>query len=149
MKFRQSINRSAYVQIIQEWDSCIQCSIGSWAYRHVFGKGSLHPTIMFIGEAPGKSEDVMGRPFTGVSGHLLHHAIGEAGGIKFRTFFTNLVCCRPTDSEGGNNRPPSQSEISNCKIRLYRTIFLLNPKIIVLLGRVPQQILMADTDLYK
>ena len=151
MVMREKLNakRTAYNQTVHEWDACQQCTIGLWAYRHVFGKGSLYPYVMFIGEAPGKSEDVMGRPFTGIAGGLLHYAINEAGGNPARIFYTNLLCCRPTDEEGGHNRQPNDAEINNCKIRLFRTILLVDPRIIVLLGKVPQRVLMDDPQLKK
>ncbi len=141
--------RVQYDQIVDAWNSCARCPISEHAHTHVFGKGSLQPQVIFIGEGPGKTEDLDGMPFTGVSGQLLDKAIKMAGRSSdspqdtypVRVFFTNLVACRPCDRLGGGNRAPSETEIKNCSDRLRETVDLLKPKVVCLLGAVPRKAL--------
>ncbi len=117
--------------------------------------------ILMIGEGPGKGEDALGRPFVGRAGKLLRTALYDAGlwkgndissfpyhmltgGVDVTVGFTNLVCCRPTDRMGGENRPPSEDEVNNCSDRLKRTIELVSPYAIVLLGLVAQEHFHTD-----
>lgn len=128
------------------WKDCSHCNIGADAYRHVFGRGTMPCEVMFIGEAPGRSEDALGKPFVGVAGQLLYKAIAKSIEGKERPpdiFFTNLICCRPTD-KNGRNRAPSFQEVSNCSPRLDETIRILNPQIIITLGNVPAQYLLPQ-----
>lgn len=136
-------------ELTDRYESCVLCPIGTLAHTHVFGRGHLSPEILFIGEGPGKLEDIKGLPFVGLAGQLLVSAIREAGGQPINTmgplpvkcFFTNLVCCRPCDNAGTANRPPSEKEILNCKERLQQTVQLLVPKMIVLLGTISKKAL--------
>jgi DNA polymerase len=96
----------------------------------VFGEGSPGAEILFIGEAPGAEEDKQKRPFVGRSGQLLRKNIREAGLKEEDVFITNIVKRRPPD-----NRDPSQDEIGSYKPYLARQIEIINPKVIVTLGR--------------
>jgi DNA polymerase len=135
-----------------KYKNCTLCPIGGWAHKHVFGKGHPHPDVLFIGEGPGKMEDVTGLPFVGLAGQLLDQALRMAGGgegtkdepFPFRCYFTNLVSCRPCDAEGEKNRPPSDVEISNCGDRLKQTVIAVAPNVVVLLGRTARETLSAD-----
>src|SRR6266446_4488811 len=124
-----------YQKMKQDWKNCKICPIGKEAYYHVFGRGSIPCDIMFIGEAPGRSEDSLGQPFVGVAGHLLDSAIVQAKSLtRFnpRMFFTNLLCCRPV-AEGGGNRAPTLVEVQNCAPRLLETVKICQPKLIICL----------------
>lgn len=140
----------AWNDLQADYAACRKCKIGEMANKHVFGKGHLVPDILFIGEGPGKLEDIKGAPFVGLAGQLLSKAIRIAGGGRglpsepypVRCFFTNLVCCRPCDGVGKDNRAPAPDEIANCMDRLEQTVNILNPPVVVLLGRVPQQALV-------
>lgn len=132
--------RQAFDSLVEQWSQCIKCPIGGMAKTHVFGKGSLQAEVVFIGEGPGKLENIEGRPFVGLAGRLLHDAI-TATNTPVICFFTNLVACRPTDRTGGSNRAPSFDEIRNCRERLQVTLQIIKPKKIILLGRVPQMAL--------
>lgn len=122
----------------KRWSACKLCPIGCVATEHVFGRGELDCDWAFVGEGPGKSEDILGLPFMGRAGKLLDEAILQSGGARQRIFITNLVACRPTDAAGGPNRQPSDTEVLNCKKRFAEALALANPKRgIILLGRVP------------
>jgi len=98
---------------------------------------------MFIGEGPGKSEDLLGRPFVGPSGRVLRQAIQDAlsmAGLtssNTRFYFTNVVACRPTESRSSQNRTPTKEEAWACMQRLVRIEELVQPVLVVLLGEVP------------
>ena len=95
----------------------------------VFGEGNVNAIVMFIGEAPGKDEDLSGRPFVGRSGKLLRAMI-QAIGLMDRCFIANIVRCRPP-----NNRPPEPEEIESCVKFLDKQIEIISPQLLVLLGR--------------
>ncbi len=97
----------------------------------VFGEGSINSRIMFIGEAPGRNEDMIGRPFVGSAGKLLDDILSEVGLAREDIYITNTVKCRPP-----NNRTPYKEEIEACLPYLLEEISILSPKIIVTLGRV-------------
>lgn len=122
--------------LVQKWEDCNRCVIGNYAFKHVFGNGHHPAPFLFVGEAPGVSEDVIGNPFVGPSGKLLREALILAGYKNSDYFITNLVACRPTDKLGGKNRAPTHVEIGNCSSRLRAIISLVKPKIIVGVGNV-------------
>ena len=80
----------------------------------VIGRGDMSATILIIGEAPGKSEDVLGKAFIGESGKLLDNLLTRAGVPVEKCFFTNTVLCRSCDTRDGENREPTPEEIFNC-----------------------------------
>src|SRR3990167_7599455 len=103
----------------KSWRRCTRCEIGRLAAKHVFGRGQLPCDVLFIGEGPGKSEDVLGEPFVGISGRILDSWIAEViSKTTLRWAVTNIVACRPTDRLGGPNRAPTKEEICNCESRL-------------------------------
>ena len=114
----------------------------------VFGRGNLPADILFIGEAPGKSEDALGRPFVGPSGKMLEDAIkyseslarARTSSFRLPTYFiTNVVACRPTDKANGDNRPPLPAEVMACRERLMTTLVHIHPRRIVFLGEVARK----------
>jgi len=122
----------------QEWrelaDSCAGCEmcvLHKTRKNTVFGKGSHHAKIMFIGEAPGESEDLEGLPFVGRAGKLLDKYMAFADLNFDNTYIANILKCRPPD-----NRDPEQSEQDCCIGYLRSQTKLIDPKIIVCLGRI-------------
>jgi DNA polymerase len=97
---------------------------------------------MFIGEAPGKREDELGRPFVGAAGNLLTKMLEEIGLRREEVFIGNVLKCRPP-----GNRDPTEEEIENCLPYLVRQIELIRPRIIVTLGRYSAQVIsrLANT----
>jgi uracil-DNA glycosylase family 4 len=97
------------------------------------GEGCPHAPILFIGEAPGKLEDEQGRPFCGRAGQFLNMLLSRCGLDRSRVFITNSVKCRPRE-----NRPPRDEELKTCySTWLRRQIEIIDPKVIVLLGKIP------------
>lgn len=94
------------------------------------GEGDFGAEIMFIGEGPGQNEDLEGRPFCGAAGKLLDELITSIGLERSQVFISNVVKCRPPQ-----NRDPKPTEIATCFPYLMRQIELINPKVIVTLGR--------------
>lgn len=96
----------------------------------VFGEGAEDARVVFVGEAPGVSESVSGKPFVGASGKLLNKMLQHAGIDRDSVFITNVVMCRPPD-----NREPTAEEVRSCVGNLYKKIAIIRPRLIVALGR--------------
>lgn len=118
------------------WMPCSLCQIGKWAKSHVLFSGSDQPRVLFIGEGPGRSEDIMGEAFIGRAGKLLRHMIREVDLRRSEVAYSNLVACRPCDSPHSGNRPPRIMEIENCQPRLRAVLQLLQPEALVLVGKL-------------
>lgn len=124
--------------IIQAYKDCTECGLHSNARQKVFYRGVAPCKVLFIGEAPGKDEDLYGEPFIGKSGKLLDSLIDSSQkklGYAYPFGITNTVCCLPLD-EHGFIRPPSLEERTACFGRLKRTIIAANPSLLVFLGSV-------------
>jgi len=105
--------------------------------RIVNGVGPADADLVFVGEAPGANEDEQGEPFVGRSGDVLTEALRDRGLARRDVRITNCVRCRPPD-----NRDPRQEELANCRPYLEREIELVDPELIVTLGKVPAQHLL-------
>ena len=108
---------------------CTKCALSETRTNAVPGVGKALSRILFIGEAPGQSEDVKGEPFVGAAGQLLDSLLSEIGLSRKTVFITNIVKCRPP-----RNRPPSQREIATCTPYLDKQISAIKPELIVTLG---------------
>jgi DNA polymerase len=129
----QSIERRVadLVAIAKEVKTCTKCRLHEGRHNAVPGAGPANAEIMFIGEGPGANEDEQGLPFVGQSGRLLTDMLSSIGLTRRDVFIGNVVKCRPPE-----NRDPLPDEIEICTSNyLYRQIGLVNPKIIVTLGR--------------
>ena len=109
---------------------CPKCRLSQTRTRAVPGEGSPNAEILFIGEGPGFHEDQQGRPFVGAAGQLLVEMLREIGLRREEVFITNVVRCRPP-----GNRDPLPDELSACDEYTLRQIDVLQPKLIVTLGR--------------
>lgn len=112
--------------------NCNKCSLCNSRTNIVLGRGNRLADIMLIGEAPGKEEDLSGEPFVGRSGKLLDSILDEAGLSREEIYIANILKCRPPD-----NRDPKPTETKACIDFLYNQIELVNPKILVCLGKIP------------
>jgi DNA polymerase len=117
-------------QLARAVHDCTRCPLHQSRTRAVPGEGPPNAEIMLIGEGPGFYEDKQGRPFVGASGKFLEELLGSIGYKREDVFITNVVKCRPP-----NNRDPQSEELAACKGYLDRQIELINPKVIVTLGR--------------
>jgi uracil-DNA glycosylase len=110
--------------------ACQLCKLAKTRTRAVPGEGNFQAEVMFIGEGPGYHEDKQGRPFVGPAGQFLNELLSIAGLSREQVFIANVVKCRPP-----NNRDPEPIEMAACAPYLERQIALVNPRIIVTLGR--------------
>ena len=106
--------------------------------RTVFGEGSRQADVLVIGEAPGDEEDVQGAPFVGRSGKLLTAMLGAIKLERQSVYIANITKCRPP-----NDRDPSSQEMENCSIYLQQQIALIQPKVILAVGRIAAHKLLA------
>ena len=124
MKYRK------YLELREQILKCRKCNLWQSRTNPVPGEGDLNSVIMFIGEAPGRQEDIEGRPFVGPAGKLLTNLLESIGLRRDRVYITNVVKCRPP-----GNRDPRPIEISSCSPYLNAEIRIIRPKLIVTLGR--------------
>lgn len=124
-----------------KYTSCKACPLGSQGRAQVvFGKGSAEATLMFVGEGPGRDEDLQGAPFVGRSGKLLTQIIEAMGLSRESVYISNVVKCRPPE-----NRTPLPNESSTCKdLLLLKEIDIVQPKIICTLGATATKALLGD-----
>jgi uracil-DNA glycosylase family 4 len=130
-------------KIIKQYRDCDACSLHEQARTHVFFRGDCPCDVLFIGEAPGKDEDLIGQPFIGRAGDILDELIKDSGHElhwsdvnqgDYTFGITNIVCCIPWKADHSGVRAPSDKEAKACSPRLVKTILAANPKLIVLLG---------------
>jgi uracil-DNA glycosylase family 4 len=119
---------------------CTKCPLGHTRNRFVFGDGSEKADILFIGEAPGADEDRTGIPFVGRAGQLLNKLLAHIKVDRKDVFIANILKCRPP-----NNRDPQPAEVKECLPYLHKQIELIQPKVIVSLGRIAAQNLLNTT----
>lgn len=110
---------------------CDRCPLSERRKRVVFGEGAADARLLFVGEGPGAEEDRSGRPFVGQAGRLLDAMITAVGLERRQVFIANVVKCRPP-----RNRDPKPEEMAECSVFLHRQIDLIQPEVIVALGRV-------------
>ncbi len=121
-------------------EGCRACSLGSTRKQAVLGVGAARPVWLFVGEAPGAEEDERGEPFVGEAGRLLDNMLRALGIARGReVYIANVIKCRPP-----RNRNPEPEEIARCSPYLWRQIGLLEPEIIVALGRFAAQTLLQS-----
>jgi DNA polymerase len=120
--------------------ACTSCSLHTSRTQTVFGVGDPQADWMIIGEAPGAEEDRRGEPFVGRAGKLLDEMLRAVGRSRDRVFIANILKCRPP-----NNRDPKAEESAACRGYLQRQIELIEPKIILAVGRIAAQLLL-ETD---
>ncbi|HEY8490646.1 MAG TPA: uracil-DNA glycosylase [Dehalococcoidia bacterium] len=121
---------SELTELYQLIARCPDCDLARTRTQTVPGEGPEDAEIMFIGEAPGFHEDRTGRPFVGAAGKFLDQLLGLAGLRRDQVYIANIIKCRPPD-----NRDPLPGEIHACSKWIDRQIELINPRVIVTLGR--------------
>ena len=118
-------------------DSCRRCPLCDGRTQTVFGVGNPHARVMFIGEAPGKNEDLQGEPFVGAAGHYLNELLGCAGLRREDVFIANVLKCRPP-----GNRDPRPEEIQTCTPYLREQTRTIDPEVLVTLGKFSTQFIL-------
>ena len=116
--------------------SCSKCRLAQGRTQVVFGSGSPHAELMFVGEAPGFHEDKQGIPFVGQAGKLLERLLAGIGLQREDVYIANVLKCRPP-----GNRDPQPDEIESCEPHLFRQIELIEPAVIATLGNFATKLL--------
>lgn len=127
--------------------ACVKCPHLAKSRRNVvFGVGTIHTELMFVGEAPGMDEDQQGEPFVGKAGQLLTKIIQTMGLDRDKVYIANVLKCRPdTPGQRTGNRKPTLDEMNTCKPYLLAQISVIRPKVIVALGATAVEGLLGKT----
>jgi uracil-DNA glycosylase family 4 len=135
-----SERREALKQVLAQARACTRCAeLAATRQSVVFGAGNADADLMFIGEAPGASEDEQGLPFVGRAGKLLEQLLQGIGQQRTDVFIANVLKCRPP-----GNRDPLPVEIQNCQEYLLRQVELIEPTVICTLGNFSTKLLRGD-----
>jgi len=124
-------------EIRREMGECTRCRLHKGRHHLVFGEGNPRALLVFVGEAPGRDEDLQGRPFVGKAGELLTRIIEAISLTRKEVYITNILKCRPP-----NNRDPKLDEISTCFPFLIKQLETIKPKIICALGTFAAQTIL-------
>lgn len=130
MKIKNKENVTPLQELCIETQNCTKCGLYKTRNSVVFGRGSEHPDIVFVGEAPGADEDRLGEPFVGRAGKLLDKWLKDLNLTMDNIYIMNAIKCRPPE-----NRDPLPEEKSSCREFFVSQLKLLSPKIICALGR--------------
>lgn len=138
-KKKRKNNSYDLISFNDEIKNCLKCDLGKTRKKFVFGVGDFNASLLLVGEAPGEQEDLSGEPFVGRAGKLLDKMLSAINRSRENdVFICNVLKCRPPD-----NRDPSKEEISKCEPYLVNQIDLIQPKLIVALGRVAGKTLLG------
>lgn len=118
-------------------ETCTACRLAETRTKVVFGVGAPDADLLFVGEAPGRNEDLQGIPFVGAAGRLLDTLMAEVGIDRERSYIANVLKCRPPD-----NRDPRPDEIDLCKGFLRAQLDLIDPQVVVTLGNFASKLLL-------
>ena len=128
--YLMSSNKELLDNVATEVVVCTKCCLWKCRKKAVPGVGNPESKLMLVGEAPGRSEDIQGEPFVGAAGKLLDTLLSEIGFSRTQVFITNVVKCRPPE-----NRDPLPDEIEMCTPYLNRQIGIIQPAVIITLGK--------------
>jgi DNA polymerase len=129
---------AALEQVAAEAAACVRCRLAEGRRTVVFARGNRDADLMFIGEGPGAEEDRQGLPFVGPAGQLLDRIIQALGMDRDEVYICNVVKCRPP-----GNRDPQPDEVAACRGFLTEQVRLVQPRLLVALGRVAAQTLLG------
>jgi DNA polymerase len=121
-------------------EACRACRLGEERTQAVFADGSPTADLMFVGEGPGRNEDLQGLPFVGRAGQLLNRLLGDVGLVRADVYIANVVKCRPP-----GNRDPQPDEIDACKHFLADQIRLVDPVVVMTMGNFSTKLLLKTT----
>ena len=138
-KKKRKSNSYDLISFNDEIKNCLKCELGKTRKNFVFGVGDFNASLLLVGEAPGEQEDLSGEPFVGRAGKLLDKMLTAINRSRENdVFICNVLKCRPPD-----NRDPSKEEISKCEPYLVNQIDLIQPILLVALGRVAGKTLLG------
>lgn len=138
------LKRETMETIAGEVKACRKCELWKNRKNAVPGEGNYDASTLFVGEAPGYWEDMKGTPFVGAAGKVLDSLLAEINLSRSKVYITNMVKCRPPE-----NRDPSLIEINTCTPYLSRQIKIIQPKIVVTLGRHATSYILSEAGLQK
>jgi uracil-DNA glycosylase family 4 len=141
LKFPEAKSRpiTTLDQLYQHIKDCHRCPLAETRTNMVFGTGSPNADAVFVGEAPGRQEDIQGEPFVGRAGMLLNKILESINLAREEVYICNILKCRPPE-----NRDPTSQETATCIPYLEQQLKLIRPKVIVALGRVAAQYLLSS-----
>ena len=137
-----AIKKMNWTSFKKKYGACRECELCEGRDKIVLAKGTIPCDVLFIGEAPGASEDVFGKPFVGPAGKLLHRVIDSALSEFSATpkmAFTNLVCCIPRDEDGVKVHEPKKEHVQACYKRLQDFADLCDPQLIIFVGKFAEK----------
>ena len=126
-------------ETLAAYNDCTHCAFSSTRRNVVHGRGDVPADILFIGESPDKTDDLLGEAFRGPPGRKLNAMLRVAArstGINPRVYMTHIICCRPCDDAGGTNREPTDVEAMYCRPHLADVVAHVNPTAVVFLGQI-------------
>ena len=135
----EPLHRNSLEDLREFIGDCRRCKLFKGRTQLVFGEGSPEARLVFVGEGPGREEDMAGRPFVGEAGRLLTRIINAMGLTRKNVYICNVVKCRPP-----NNRDPEEDEIKTCIPFLKKQLELIKPQVICSLGRIATQGLLGS-----
>jgi uracil-DNA glycosylase len=145
MSSEGSVSSDSWESVAAEVAACTRCELAQCRKNTVFGVGDRRARWLVVGEAPGADEDEKGEPFVGRAGGLLNSMLRGIGLLREQVFIANVLKCRPP-----GNRDPKPEEVAQCLPYLERQIALLRPSIMLAVGRIAAQNLLAtDTPIGK
>lgn len=127
---------TAWTDHVEKWKDCTACPLCQQRDRIVLARGQVPCDVLFIGEAPGASEDALGLPFKGPAGHLLDDIISHSLLMSTKYALTNLVCCYPREAKILGENEPLPEEIKACAPRLKEFVRFAQPRLIVRVGQL-------------
>lgn len=136
-----SVKTETLADIRADLGDCHRCILCETRKNIVFGTGNRNSRVLFVGEAPGRDEDLKGEPFVGEAGQLLTNMIKAMGYERSEVYICNVLKCRPPD-----NRNPAPCEISECSPFLLRQVKAIAPEAIVALGTFAAQTLLGSKE---
>jgi len=120
----------SWQKLEREMRSCSKCGLWKSRTNCVIGDGDIRAKILFVGEAPGKNEDILGKPFVGRSGKFLDELLLSVGLSRKDVYITNVIKCRPP-----SNRDPKPDEKKKCSSHLFKQLEIIKPSLVISLGR--------------
>ena len=126
---RPDLVRQQLSEIRSNLGECTRCKLHTGRTNLVFGVGDPEADLMFVGEAPGRDEDLQGEPFVGRAGQLLTKIIASIGLSRSDVYIANVIKCRPP-----NNRNPEADEVGTCEPFLFQQVDAVRPRVVIALG---------------
>lgn len=118
---------------------CHRCTLHENNMRFTQGIGSIPADILFMGDPPSKSEEILGEAFVGMHGRLLRDMISAAIPSEYSYYLMHCMLCRPCIAKGEDNREPTKEDVMNCRWNTLEVINLVDPKVVVFCGKIAEQ----------